>query len=345
MGRKIDIIANDGSPLGVTEKSLSGEDGRLGVGGAELALLTLCRAWTMYGNDVTLYNNPNEGGASMFKQKTLAEFNPAEPRDILIIFRSPNERIVNAVGKKVWFSCDQYTIGDFRAYAPRVDKIVCISKFHQNYFNSMYGITNTTVIDLPVRTWEYPSKLAPKVPHRCIFTSIPDRGLVPLQAAWAKINAEIPDASLVITSDWRLWSADADPNLTQAYRLAFARNTQVTYMGAVKRADLIKVQVDAELHLYPCIYDELFCIAVAESQVAGTLPITSMFGSLPTTNMVRPIAGNPHTPEWIDLFVRNAVELMTDPKLKEKQEHTMEVARKRFSVETILPQWEEVFDG
>ena len=40
---KIEILCRDGSPLGVTEKSINGDDGRLGVGGAELALLTLCK--------------------------------------------------------------------------------------------------------------------------------------------------------------------------------------------------------------------------------------------------------------------------------------------------------------
>ena len=44
MGRVIHVLANDGSPLGVTEKSIFGEDGRVGVGGAELALLTMCRS-------------------------------------------------------------------------------------------------------------------------------------------------------------------------------------------------------------------------------------------------------------------------------------------------------------
>ena len=89
MGLKIDILCNDGSPLGVTEKSIFGEDGRMGVGGAELALLTMCRAWQYYGNDVTLYNNPNNPLASTFKQRNISDFHAKDERDVLIIFRSP----------------------------------------------------------------------------------------------------------------------------------------------------------------------------------------------------------------------------------------------------------------
>jgi len=66
--KRIDTVRNDGSPIGVTERTMRGEDGRLGVGGAELALLTMCGAWKYYGYDVHLYNSPNAMGASSFDQ-------------------------------------------------------------------------------------------------------------------------------------------------------------------------------------------------------------------------------------------------------------------------------------
>lgn len=346
MGRKIHILCNDGSPLSVTEKSIYGANGRIGVGGAELALLTLCAGWQFYGNDVTLYNNPNEGGASSFKQKTLDEFDPAEDRDILIIFRSPNQRIFgdHTKGKRIWFSCDQYTVGDFRTFASWADKIVCISPHHRKYFKSAYGITNTEFIDLPVRTWEYKDKVE-KVSRRCIFTSMPDRGLTPLHAAWAQIVAKVPDATLHITSDWRLWSDFADPHATAPFRLAFAGLPNVTYKGAVSRKELIQTQMEAEIHLYPCIYEELFCISVAESQVAGALPITSDAGALSTTNMGVLLHGNPVMPDFVQLFVDNAVEFLTnDTARKKRQEYVREVAMRRFSLERVLEQWDKVFD-
>lgn len=337
---KIDVLCNDGSPLGVTEASIDGIDGRMGVGGAELALLTMCRAWKYYGNDITLYNNPNNPLASTFKQKAIAEFNPNEDRDILIIFRSPNERALNAKGKKVWWSCDQQTVGDFRVLASQVDKVVTISPRHNQYFKDMYGITNSISIDLPVRTWEYNEPIE-KVSHRCIFTSMPDRGLMELHAAWPRIVKEVPDASLVITSDWRLWAEWQTEDAVRTYRLAWAHHPNVEYRAAIKRSELVKVQMSADLHLYPCVYDELFCIAVAESQVAGAFPITSDVGSLGTTNMGRVLHGNPQNPDWVDLFVKNSVELLTDPKLAQKQEWVREVSKKRFSVEKILTKWEE----
>lgn len=338
---KIDVLCNDGSPLLVTEKSIYGEDGRAGVGGAELALLTMCRSWQFYGNQVTLYNDPKERGASSFEQRPISEFNPQEDRDILIIFRSPNPLSLNAKGMKVWWSCDQSTVGNFKEFAPTVHKIVTISPRHSQFFREYYGIDNTICIDLPVRTWEYKNDV-PKIPKRCIFTSIPDRGLMELHPAWARIVSLVPDASLVITSDWRLWVDWAGEEHIRNYRLAFAQQPNVVYRAVVNRRELIQIQQEAELHIYPCIYDELFCISVAESQVAGAFPVTSDVGALATTNMGRVIHGNPQDPHWQDVFVTNVVELLTDcEKLRNAQEWIQDVSRKRFAIENILQQWDE----
>lgn len=342
---KIDVLANDGSPLGVVEDDIHGLiPPRIGVGGAEAAILTLCAAWQKEGHDVTFYNDPREVNRSSFRQAPIDSFRPHNPRDILIIFRSPNERIRNAVGKRIWFSCDQQTMGDFREFSHQVNKIVTISPHHSQYFKTMYGIENTIPIDLPVRTWEYEPAI-PKVSHRCIFTSMPDRGLMVLHAAWPLILNEVPDASLVITSDWRLWADWQTEEATRNFRLAFARASGVTYLGAVKRDRLIQEQMQAEIFSYPCQYDELFCIACAEAQVAGAFPVTSGMGSLNTTNMGMVISGNPSDHYWVKTFADKIVELMHDKKLAEKQRRIRELAMDRFSLPKILKKWQEVFEG
>jgi len=152
---KIHIICNDGSPLGVVYKDIWGENGRVGVGGAESKLLEMCKAWTDAGHNLVLYNDPTRYDGSPFPQERLVHFNPYEDRDVLIIFRSPNTRIENAKGKKIWWSCDQRTVGDFRDFATKVDKIVTISPYHADYFRIMYGIKNTVTIELPVIANDY----------------------------------------------------------------------------------------------------------------------------------------------------------------------------------------------
>jgi len=179
---KIDVLCTDGSPLGVSYKTIWGDKWQIGVGGAELALLTLCEMWTQAGHIVTLYNDPRELNASPFEQRNTSDFIPNENRDILIVFRSPNQKAIVAKGLKIWLSCDQYTNGNFAKFAPTMDKIVCISKHHAEYFAKQYNIHNTTVIDLPVRVQDYANFNIEKIPNRLIFTSIPERGLNKLYA-------------------------------------------------------------------------------------------------------------------------------------------------------------------
>ena len=343
---KIDVICNDGSPLEVTEASIFGEDGRMGVGGSELFMLTICRAWHEAGHDVTLYNSPKSPNSSIFSQLPIDAFTPEDERDVVIIWRSPNVRLTpHTIGYRVWLSCDQHTTGSFKDFAPKVDKIVTISERHADYFKDFYGIQDTNTIDIPIRVWEYEEDEVEKVPYRCIFNHMPDRGVMQLHAVWAEIVRDVPEASLVITSDWRLWSEWADPQATQQFKAKFARLPGVTYLGAVKRDELIRHQLEAQLELYPSSYDELFCISTAENQVAQCLPITNDWGALSTTNMGVMIPGSPFTPEWSKKFVASAVNLLRNQDLlEEKAKEVQRLAKERFSLNRILDVWEkEIF--
>lgn len=338
---KIDILCNDGSPLGVTHKSIWGHDGRFGVGGAELALLTMCEEWAKAGHDVTLYNNPSEGGVSPFEQRGLHEFIPDSNRDVLIVFRSPNERIAGAKGLIVWWSCDQFTVGDFERFSKKVHKIVTISDFHNDYFEETYKIRNAIKIDLPVRVSDYEREVK-RVSKRCVYTSIPDRGVMQLHAAWPLIAREVPDASLVLTSDWRLWDPEIDKSVLTPFKLSYSMLPNCSYVGAVTRDKLIEYQLSADLLLYPCVYDELFCIAVAEAQVAGAIPVTSQVGAVKTTNSFGfQIEGSPYNPAFVEKFAETAVKLLTDPGLELIRADVIKSAIGRFSPERILKEWDE----
>lgn len=334
----IHILCNDGSPLGIHYSDIFGNEERIGIGGAELALLTLAEAWVKMGHSVVLYNNPKHLNKSPFEQASISSFNKHDKRDILIIFRSPTQKVLGANGKIVWFSTDQYTIGDFKHFAQFCDSIVTISKFHAKYFAETYEIRETEIIDIPVRTWEYENQ-AEKIPNRLIFTSVPDRGLWQVSKVFPKIKEAIPDATLVITSDYRLWGTQS-PNNQQFVQL-FMRQAGAEFLGAVPRRRLIEEQKKAQIHLYPGVYDELFCISVAESQVAGALPITSTTGALETTNMGVLIDGNPNDTNSQKMFVQKTIEYLQNPFLPQIQKELQEKALRRFSLENILRQWDE----
>lgn len=342
---RIDIIANDGSPLGIIPSDIYGEGDRIGIGGAELALMTLCQGWAEQGHQVRLYNNPRRQEKSDFTQHPIDTFIPREDRDILIIFRSPNHRIGDAKGKKIWWSCDQYTVGDFAKFSKKVDRIVTISPFHAEHFRSVYGIEDTVTIDLPVRLrdyWDSPENACEKVPNRLIYCSVPDRGLSVLAQAYPRIKQEIPDVSLVITSDYRLWGLPNPQN--EQFLRKFMGMDGVKFLGALPRRQMVDEQMKAQVQAYPCTYHELFCYAVAECQVAGAYPITPNIGSLGTTNMGTLLGGDAINPHWIKSFADEVISTLKDKKLFEKQVDVSRMAGERFSLKKILKEWEKVFN-
>jgi glycosyltransferase involved in cell wall biosynthesis len=340
---KIDVLTNDGSPIGVTLKDLWGEGNRgIGIGGSEYAMLTMCEEWHKAGHELVLYNNPMTIGGSPFEQRGIHTFDPNEDRDVLIIFRSPNSRSLAAKGLKIWWSCDQETIGDFAQFAGTIHKIVCISPRHAKYFAERYNIQNTEVIDLPVRVDDF--KLVQgieKVPYRMIFTSVPDRGLQFLYRYWNEIQMECPEVSLVITSDYRLWGIDREG--VEGHRSAWSHNNNVIYLGAIPRIRLIEEQLKAEILAYPNVYDELFCVSIAEAQCAGIYPITSSVGALETTNMGMVIRGNPQDePNFRSYFINIVVKVLNQrEELTGLRRWVQQKALDRFNPKAILQQWDE----
>lgn len=343
---RIDLVCNDGSPLGVIPEDIYGR----GLGGAELAMISLMETLAARGHEVKVFNDPRvEGqhnGVFFLSRKA---YNNRSPRDALIIFRSPNTMVRYADVRQtrlIWWSTDQYTVGDFRHVADNVQFGVAISPFHADFLVKKYAIPKEKlgVIDLGVRLQDYQQEV-PKVRNRLIFTSVPDRGLQVLHACWPLLQREVPDASLVITSDYRLWGLTTPNN--HYHRLAWAGAPNVQFMGRIPRAALCREQLKAEILAYPCTYDELFCIAVAEASVAGALPLTSAYGALPTTNDNGIlIPGTPTDPTFVKAFVSRLAALLTDERnyLEAKIPRMMTIAQERFNWTNIAEKWEYVLE-
>ena len=217
-----------------------------------------------------------------------------------------------AKGRKIWWSCDQYTVGNFREFSRHVDAVVVISPFHAQYFSDVYGINSVSVIDLAVRQQDYTVSVD-KDPMQCLFSSVPDRGLPQLARVWERVLQQVPQAKLAITSGWSLWTGANTDYLEARYRALFANMRGVQYHAAVSREKLVIEQLKSSLLVYPCVYDELFCISCAEAQVAGAWPLTSNFGALRTTNMGTVLAGSPNDAQWQEDFSAHVVDRLVNP--------------------------------
>ena len=344
---KIHIACNDGSPIDKAWSDIHGA----GVGGAEYALLSLSEQFVKDGHEVVIYN---QNGSEEIEEagiifRNLNTVMSGDDDRILIAFRSPNHRVTDAKAEmKLWWSTDQHTIGSFKTFAEHVEFIITISPFHTDYHIKTYGFDTSQIahIDLGVRDEYLSLDEIEKTKNLCIFCSVPDRGLQVLYKAWPMIKHSVPDASLIITSDYRLWGLPSPGN--HKHRLMWSDSNDVSFLGKIPRDELVKLQMSAEILAYPSTYEELFCVSVAECEVAGAYPVTSTKGAIPTTNQWgTSIIGDPTRPDFLPGFASRIISLLNDERdfLESQRKIMMDEARERFSWERIAKEWYGLFEN
>jgi glycosyltransferase involved in cell wall biosynthesis len=118
----------------------------------------------------------------------------------------------------------------------------------------------------------------------------------------------------------------------------------IVFLGAIERHELAKHQVQAQIHLFPCTYPELFAISVAECQAVGAYPITPDIGALQTTNQWGTILpGDATDPTWQKMYVNLVIAIALDQdRLKDLQLASIKAARTRFDWERICNDWERL---
>lgn len=339
----IDILTVDGSPRRINEASVWGR----GVGGAELALMTWAKEMVSRGHIVRIYNDPPAENADSNKVQfyNVHSFSPNDKRDVLITFRGPSKLAPGAYRNlHIGWSTDQYTEGDYIQWYQDVDKMVLISEFHKEdhlkrYPAAVFQIMEKgRIVDIGTDLACYETNPIEKVENQVIFCSVPDRGLQVLKDLWPSILAIKPELKLLITSDYTLWGFPVPNN--EQHKLSFIGIPNVKFLGNVPRSELIKYQLQSEAQLYPCTYDENFCIANSECQVAGCFTVTSDIAALRTTNftgVMVPMDGN-----FGKKFVETVINYFNLPveTRRSLEKEIAKTARKRFDIKRVCDQWE-----
>lgn len=101
-------------------------------------------------------------------------------------------------------------------------------------------------------TQVYPGK---KIAKQCFYASSPDRGLDTLLAAWPKVYAAHPDASLILT-----YGADVSM-------------PGVINLGNVDEDTMNEIYRTSEFWLHPCNGGELYCMTGIKAQASGCWPV------------------------------------------------------------------------
>jgi glycosyltransferase involved in cell wall biosynthesis/GT2 family glycosyltransferase len=210
--------------------------------------------------------------------------------------------------KIIWAhdNCDQVGHKDLPQHIDKIDKIVCVSNWEREQYIK-YNRAPTeklTVIPNGVDDMFRPSG-KPKS-KTCIFFSAPHKGITPLVPIWKEVIKHHPDAKLKVFSSMSLYE-NARMNVPEKPEFIRAIEelkslSEVEYSPCIDREELLPHIQDAAFFIHPNVWEETFCVSLAEAMACGCYPITSDIGALPETSFGRgryiPMSGNNRPDGW-----------------------------------------------
>jgi predicted O-methyltransferase YrrM len=190
----------------------------------------------------------------------------------------------------------------------KLKKIFCLTEWHVKYFTEQFKeLSNITVpfyygIDFSKFKTD---TFIEKQPFKFIYSSFPNRGLLPLLKMWPKIYAMNSQASLHIYTDVNgKWVNNVAPEHMKEVRhfLNLYSNLNIHYYGWVDKKTLANAWLSSDIWFYPCIFMETFCLTALEAALTKTLVFTNDLAALQNTVGDRGIVipGNPLNQEWQD---------------------------------------------
>ena len=323
-----------------------------GVGGAEYSLILLAQELGARGHKVKVVNDPggHAGKQGDVTYESIKTWNSLEGCDIAVVWRNTYwEKPINC-DRLTLFSCDQITDSQWHRLVDRLDRFFCISEYHRHYVTSRQGIPHqiTRVVELGCNWPDYQNEVA-EVPGRMIYCSVPDRGLEKLLQMWPAIHEQVTDATLVITSDYRLWGVPYTGNERYQSQAAQLEHLGVYFLGKVPRDELVNLQMSSVVQPYPNSYEECFCISMVECMAARCLPVTTSVGAI--TEKAQHggfvmIGNNPNDSTWDDnVFVAAVVEAVQGEEMRNGiTEQGRKVVEARYTFKSVADRFLEALE-
>lgn len=154
-----------------------------------------------------------------------------------------------------------------------------------------------------------------KEPYRFIYTSFPNRGLLPLLRMWPKILEHYPVAELHIYVDLDgKWVREFHREEMGMIKDILGESRSVYNHGWVSKRELAEAWSRADVWFYPCKFYETFCLTALEAALSRTFAITNCLGALNETVGDRGLRleGDVSSEEWQENAVREVVRVLGD---------------------------------
>jgi len=163
-------------------------------------------------------------------------------------------------------------------------------QFKEIVYTSNYGIDQT----------KFHSSV--KVRNSFIYSSFPNRGLLILLKMWPRIIEEFSDATLNIYCNLEQeWVNRVAPDTMREIKALLKVNKRgITVHGWVSKSELAEAWAKTDYWLYPCTFEETFCLTAVEAAITKTCVISNNLAALQETVGDRGIIveGNPYELEW-----------------------------------------------
>ena len=187
-------------------------------------------------------------------------------------------------------NCDQPQFLHLPEVVSQIDKIVCVSNWEREQYIKYNRAPEDKIVVIPNGVADF---FVPKSPKSktAIFFSAPHKGIVPLPKIWKQIVKQHPDAKLKVFSSMCLYeNAKNDFENKQEFIEAIEElktMSSVEYSTCIHREELLDHIQDAAFFIHPNVWEETFCVSLAEAMSCGCYPITSDIGALPETSFGR----------------------------------------------------------
>jgi len=199
----------------------------------------------------------------------------------------------------------------------KLKRVFCMTEWHVEYFLNVFpSLKNAVVsmyngVDIQLFNFENKNNLSYdncsesvncSNSLRFIYSSMANRGLLPLLEMWENIVSRYPYAILNIYCDLdNSYVNSVAPEDIKKIRILINNfPNSIFYHGFVNKKTLAQAWKESDVWFYPCVFMETFCITALEAAVSKTLVITNDLAGLNNTVGDRGVVipGDPTTENW-----------------------------------------------
>lgn len=252
-------------------------------------------------------------------------------------------------GQRYWFVAQDVDYRWTPEALAEVDRYICLCQKHKAYTLARYPqlegrvcVSSNGVRSEFIRSSVLREGLT-RDPHRLIYASSPDRGLLFILRNWFRIKEAVPEATLRVFYGFENADKIGTPALRalKAECLELLKQDGCSWRGRIGQHDLYKEWAQAAVWFYPSDWPETSCISCMDAQALGAVPVTNRYWAV--AENVRYGCLHEGIPQKSPLvganMIRDVISLLTDPPDDATRTAMQNWALARFDWERVVDQW------